>query len=137
MNINWIGLIAALATFFGIWFGHVAVRVIEARAQRIWPPILIALLLGLSFEICSLFTDNRLLSTATGIIAVTLFWDSFEFWRQQNRIKKGHASANPDNPRHARILDEYPAATTLDLLDRAPVGRQVSAEEAIQLITDH
>ena len=46
---------------------------------------------------------------ATGILGVTLLWDSFEFWRQQKRVIKGHAPANPDNPRHARILAENPS----------------------------
>jgi len=31
-------------------------------------------------------------------------WDAFEFYRQHYRIQSGHAPANPDNPRHARIL---------------------------------
>ncbi len=133
---NLIGLTAALATFLGIWFGHVAVREVEARAPKIWLPILIALVLGLSLEIWSLLTGNRLLSTATGILGVTLLWDSFEFWRQQKRVITGHAPANPHIPRHARILRESQAATTLDLLDRSPVGRPVGQEEAIQLVSE-
>jgi hypothetical protein len=68
---------------------------------------------------------------------VTLLWDSFEFWRQQNRIIKGHAPANPDNPRHIRILEESQAATTLDLLNRNPIGCPVNPEEAIRLVTEN
>jgi len=135
MNLNFVGLAAALATFLGIWSGHVAVRKVEAIAPRLWVPIVVTLILGLSFECWSLVTDHRLPATVTGILGVTLLWDSFELSRQQNRIKKGHAPANPNNPRHARILADFSSATTLDLLNRDPLGRPVCAEEAIKLIT--
>jgi hypothetical protein len=69
-----------------------------------------------------------------GIAGITFLWDSLEFFRQQKRIMKGHAPANPSNPRHARILEEYPLATVIDLLKRDPVGREVSSEEAIKLV---
>ncbi|MGD8403449.1 MAG: DUF4491 family protein [Anaerolineales bacterium] len=137
MEINYVGLTAALAAFLGIWLGHVSVRVIEGNAKKLWPPILIAILLGLTLEIYSLSIVNRLLSTAAGILGMTILWEALEFIRQERRIKKGHAPANPSNPRHAQILAEYPSATTLDLLDRDPVSRQVSSDEAIQLITHH
>jgi len=135
MNLNFVGLTAALAAFLGIWLGHVAVRKIEAVVERLWVPIAVALALGLSLETWSLITDNWALQTATGILGVTLLWDSFEFWRQQKRVIKGHAPANPANPRHARILAESKSATTLSLLDRDPVGRPVCLEEAVQLAT--
>jgi len=136
MNLQWIGVVAAAATFFGVWFGHVAVRKIEAAVERLWVPIVLTLTLGLYFGLWSLLADNLSISAAAGILSVTLLWDSFEFWRQQNRIIRGHAPANPDNPRHARILSDSPAATPLDLLDRDPAGRPVSPKEAIQLIAD-
>ena len=134
---NFTGLIAAIAAFLGIWLGHVSVREIERRATVLWPPIMIALAVGLALEAWSLITDHRLLSTATGILGITVLWDALEFIRQEKRIKKGHAPANPDNPRHASILANYPSATTLDLLKRDPIGHTVSLEEATQLITDH
>jgi hypothetical protein len=137
MQLQWIGLVAAASTFFGVWFGHVAVRKIEFKTEKLWIPITATLVLGLGFEIWSLVTDQLLLSTAAGILGVTLLWDSFEFWRQQKRVIKGHAPANPDNPRHAHILKENPTATTLDLLNREPVGHPVSAEEAVQLVTEN
>jgi len=137
MDINFIGLIAALAAFLGIWLGHVSVRVIERNAKKLWPPIAIAVVLGLILEIYSLSTINQPLSTAAGILGITILWDALEFTRQERRIKKGHAPANPSNPRHAQILAEYSSATTLDLLKRDPVGRQVSPDEAVQLITHH
>ena len=104
MPFQWIGLLAAACTFFGVWFGHVVVRKIEFISEKLWIPIAATLVFGLSIEVWSLVTDQLLLSTATGILGVTLLWDSFEFWRQQKRVIKGHAPANPNNPRHARIL---------------------------------
>lgn len=120
MELQWVGLVAAGSTFFGVWFGHVMVRMIEARVENLRIPILIFLVLGLGFEAWSLIVDGHLLSAATGILGVTFLWDSFEFGRQQNRIVKGHAPANPDNPRHRRILEESAQATPLDLLNRDP-----------------
>jgi hypothetical protein len=137
MEINLIGLTAALAAFLGIWLGHVSVRIVERNAKKLWPPILITVTLGLTLEIYSLSTVNRLLSTTTGILGITILWDALEFVRQERRVKKGHAPANPLNPRHAQILADSPSATTLDLLKRDPISRQVKPDEAITLVTDH
>ena len=120
---NPIGFVAALAAFFSIWFGHVAVRKIEFISPTIWLPTIIFAVLGLFTEYWSLITPNRPLSTALGILGITLLFDSLEFTRQQNRIKKGHAPANPNNPRHAKILaNKNFHAMTMDLLKREPTG---------------
>jgi hypothetical protein len=137
MELNSIGIVAALSAFLGIWLGHVSVRAIERKATKLWPPIVVALALGLILETGSLITDHRLLSTAFGILGITILWDALEFVRQERRVKKGHTPANPDNPRHAFILAEYPPATTLDLLKRNPTGKPVGHEEAIALVTEH
>ena len=118
---NWIGLIAALTAFLSIWVGHVAVRKIEAASRTIWQPTIIAVMLGITLEAFSLTTVNRPLSTVFGITGITLLWDALEFTRQQKRIIKGHAPANPNNPRHAKILAEHNSHATLhDLLKREP-----------------
>ena len=135
MEINTLGLVTAVTAFLTIWIGHVAVRKVEAEARDIRLPMLIAITLGLLTEYAALSTANRQLSTVLGILGITLLWDAFEIYRQQNRIKHGHAPANRNNPRHAMILAEYSSATTLDLLKRDPIGRQVSPEEAPKLIT--
>ncbi|RPJ19731.1 MAG: DUF4491 family protein [Chloroflexi bacterium] len=131
---NFIGLVAAVATFFSIWFGHVAVRKVEFISPTIWMPTVIFAIAGITLEWFSLSTSNFLLSAAFGILGITLLWDALEFTRQQNRIKKGHSPANPQNPRHARLMREYPAVTNLDLLKRDPLGKPVSPSEAIKLI---
>jgi hypothetical protein len=137
MELNTIGFVAAASTFLGVWFGHVAVRKIEAISPTIWLPTTIFALIGIGCELLSVSTSNLLLATASGILGFTFLWDALEFTRQQNRIKKGHAPANPNNPRHKRLILEYSSATTLDLLKRDPIGRPVSHSDAVKLITEH
>jgi hypothetical protein len=132
---NTLGLVAATTAFLTIWIGHVTVRKVEAEARDIRLPMIIAIALGLITEYGSLITNNWSLKTALGILGITLLWDAFEIYRQEKRIKHGHAPANPNNPRHAKILAEYSTATTLDLLKRDPIGRPVSPEEAPKLIS--
>ena len=119
---NWVGLAAAVAAFLGIWIGHVAVRRVEAVAPRLWGPVVTGLALGFGLEYWSLLTKSRLWSGALGVLGIILLWDAFELFRQERRVKDGHAPANPDNPRHARLLKEYPNATTVDLLRNEPTG---------------
>lgn len=129
MEINMIGIAVALATFFGVWLGHVSVRKIERETVNLWIPSLAALTLGIGLGTASFLTSNLILSAVCGILGVTLLWDTFEFFRQQKRIKHGHAPANPNNPRHAKILTEFPDATTFDWLDRDPRGSAYTSAE--------
>ncbi len=129
MEMNLVGLASAGATFLGVWIGHVSVRKIEREVERIWIPSALALFLGMGLELISLWTASRAISAFCAILGVTLLWDALEFHRQQNRIKEGHAPANPRNPRHARILAAYPKATTIDWLDRDPLGEPVPSED--------
>ena len=129
MTLNWIGLVAAVAAFFAIWFGHMGVRKIEAASPTIWLPTLIALVLGLIMEVGAFVTDNLFLSATLGIVGITVLWDALEFTRQQNRIKHGHAPANPNNPRHVRLLAENKSATTVNWLDREPIGQRQNVTE--------
>ncbi len=123
MTLNWIGVVAAAATFFSIWFGHVGVRKIEAASPTLWLPTAIAVALGLALEIGALLSGNLYLTGALGIVGMTVLFDALEFTRQHNRVKHGHAPANPNNPRHARLLAEHKSATTTDWLKREPIGR--------------
>ena len=113
----------------GIWVGHVAVRRIEFNARSLTLPTLGMLIGGVGLGTLSALSWNIHLSSALGIIGVTLLWDALEFVRQERRIRKGHAPANPNNPRHAIILKEDPSATLLDPLKRDPRGMPYSADE--------
>jgi hypothetical protein len=133
MEFNLVGLAAAAATFLGIWIGHVSVRKIEREVERVWVPSVLALLLGIGLELISVWVTSRALSAFCAILGVTLLWDVLEIHRQQNRIKEGHAPANPHNPRHVRILSDHPRATTIDWLDRDPRGQPISSEELLSI----
>jgi hypothetical protein len=117
---NFIGVVAALATFLSIWFGHVAVRRIEFVSQRLWIPSALFAAFGVVVELVSLSISNNPWSIALGIFGMTLLIDALQIPLQQKRVIRGHAPANPQNPRHARILASNPSATTLDLLKRDP-----------------
>lgn len=136
MEINLLGLIAAAIAFLSIWLGHVSVRKVDAKTVKLWKPMAIALTLGLGLMVAAMAITNRSLSTVFGILGITLLWDAFELKRQAHRVHRGHAPANPHNPRHAAMLAEAGTqATTLDLLNRDPVGKAVDAAEAILLVT--
>ena len=133
MELNFLGLVAALAAFLSIWWGHVAVRKIEAVSVKLWQPMVVVFVLGTVFTGIALRTESRHLSAAFGIAGMVFFWDTFELYRQEKRAKRGHAPANPNNPRHSKILKHYPDATTLDWLDRNPRGKQYSVEELAKI----
>ncbi len=128
MTLNGIGLVAALATFFGVWIGHVTVRKVEYHAPNLRGPMLSALIIGVTLEVVALSSDSLYVSGACGILGMTALFDALEFRRQFKRVKKGHAQANPSNPRHAPLLANG-QATTIDLLKREPTGQVITYKE--------
>ena len=116
------GLVAGAAAFLGIWLGHVAVRRIEASTPVIWFPALAFGSAGLILEYVALSVASPLSSAAAGISGITVFWDAIELFRQERRVQRGHARANPSNPRHRSMLAAPDsAATTADLRRREPL----------------
>lgn len=134
---NPLGLVAAITTFLAVWTGHVAVRKIEFVSPTIWKPATVFAVSGILLEALSLSGVNRPLSMVLGITGITLAWDALEFIRQQKRVIMGHAPANPNNPRHLKIMAEHNSATTFDLLKREPIGRPASLEEAVNVGEHH
>ena len=132
MTLNGIGIVAALATFLGVWIGHVMVRKVEYRAPDLRVPVLVALVIGLALEMVALSSTNLYVSGACGILGITVLFDALEFSRQFKRVKKGHAPANPNNPRHAPLLAES-KATTIDWLKREPMGQAVDLSQREQV----
>ena len=129
MTINTIGMLTAITTIISIWFGHVMVRRLEARLVRVGLAIAVCLFLGLFYLAGAILVGSNQRSAILGILGITFLWDGLEFKRQEKRVKIGHAPANPDNPRHARLLAQYPSATTIDILDREPGGGLYSQAE--------
>jgi|SRR5688572_29981086 len=137
MELNWVGIAAAAATFFGVWVGHVSVRKIERDVEHIWIPTALAFFSGVGLEIASFLTANLILSTICGILGVTLLWDALELAvRQPNRVKEGFAPANPNNPRHAKLLAAHAQATTFDWLARDPRGTPYTDAE-LEALKEH
>ncbi len=114
------GLWMAIATFLGIWWGHVGVRWLEAHSVRVGPPAAVLSVLGIALNLYALVAPDLTLAGVSSIVGITLLWDAFELVRQAKRVRKGHAPANPANPRHAAYLAAGGPATTVDLLDREP-----------------
>ena len=106
MNLNFLGPAAATSAFFAVWLGHVAVRKIEYISPVLWVPALFATGIGIILEMGALLSRSLTLSAVLGILGVTLLWDAVELVRQQRRVQKGHAPANPNNPRHAALLSK-------------------------------
>ncbi len=102
MNLQPAGVVLGVTAFVSIWLGHVTVRALEYRMA--WLPGPLFLLAGITVEIGALLVRVPLASGVLGIVGMTLIWDVIEFKRQEKRVARGHAPANPHNPRHARLL---------------------------------
>jgi hypothetical protein len=96
MTLQWAGLVLAALIFGTIGLGHVAVRKFNYRYGT--KPAPFFLVLGLAFLGLSLLVTSNLASAALGIVRMTTLWDAVEFVRQEERIRRGHAPANPDRP---------------------------------------
>jgi hypothetical protein len=96
MTLQWSGPLLAALPLGTIAFGHVAVR----RANYLYGtrPVPYFFVLGLAFLLCSLLVTGDLVSGVLGILGVTTLWDAFELIRQEKRIRRGHARANPNRP---------------------------------------
>jgi hypothetical protein len=127
-TLNGIGIVTALATLLGVWAGHHIVRRVEFTASSLAIPVGVAMIAGVALEIGALLSHNQEITAAAGILGATAFWDAFEFVRQGRRVQRGHAPANPHNPRHAQYL-AIGNATLADLLKRRPVGHTVDISE--------
>lgn len=90
------GPILALITFGTIGFGHVAVRKINYLYGT--RPVPYVAGLGIVFLVLSLLATGDLVSAVLGIVGVTTLWDAYELVRQEERVRRGHAPANPDRP---------------------------------------
>ena len=113
------GLAAAVATFGSVWFGHVAVRFLEYRLERLWPARALFGAAGAGFVAGSLLCSCPNGSVEFGIIGIVFLYDIIELGRQQRRVREGRAKANPGNARHKAAF-ESGKALTADLFAREP-----------------
>lgn len=96
MTLQWTGPALAVVTFATIAFGHVMVRKVNYLYGTRPAPYVFGL--GLLFLFISLRASSDLASAVPGVIAVTTLWDAFELHRQEERVRRGSAPANPDRP---------------------------------------
>jgi hypothetical protein len=102
---NAIGLVAAATAFLSIWLGHVSVRRIESAASGLVLPTAAFIGGGVLLEALSARSTNLHVSAAAGILGITLLWDAVELWRQQARVREGHALKR--EPRRVQVaLDD-------------------------------
>lgn len=121
---NFHGIIFGILTFLGIWSGHVLVRKLEYRLPDIqW----ISIFLGLAGAACLYFSTRIPSFLTSGILALAgmlLIVDGVECRHQEKRVIIGHAPANPNNPRHQRILATYDTAVRASPLDSVSLDEQ-------------
>jgi len=110
------GLILGVTVIAGIWGGHVLVRRVEYYSVDLRMPVTFFFITGIGLAGLSVLSKPDWLSGILGIMGIILFWNGIETRHQEKRVKKGYAPANPANPRHQQILQEFPNATTEVLL---------------------
>lgn len=90
---NFSGIITGLATFLIIGIFHPVVIKAEYRfGKSCWWAFMLA---GLAFAVLSLFIEDLVLSTITGVTAFSCFWSIKELFDQEKRVAKGWFPANP------------------------------------------
>ena len=72
MELNFLGVVSALAAFLSIWGGHVAVRQLESKTVQLWKPMLLTFFLGTSYLVVAAWTESVYISAVCGIVSVTL-----------------------------------------------------------------
>lgn len=91
MNCN--GIIIGLATFIIIGLFHPLVIKAEYHfGKRCWWAFALA---GVLFSVCSVFIDNVIWASITGVTGFSSFWSIHELFEQEKRVKKGWFPANP------------------------------------------
>jgi hypothetical protein len=96
MSLYWVGPVLAVVTLFTIGFGHVAVRKVNYLYGTKPGPYVVGM--GLAILFLSLQVIDNLTSAVLGIVGVTTLWDAFELYRQEERVRRGHAPTNPNRP---------------------------------------
>lgn len=96
MILQWAGPVLAVATLATIGLGHVAVQKMNYLYGT--KPTPCVFVMGLVFLFFSLRVTGNIASAVLGIIGTTTLWDSYELIRQEERVRRGHAPANPNRP---------------------------------------
>ena len=93
MDLNYFGLLIGLLTFFVIGLFHPLVIKAEYYiGVKSW---LLFLFFGIFSSAFSLFINDMILSTLSGVVAFSSFWSIGEVFQQRKRVEKGWFPANP------------------------------------------
>lgn len=93
---NFTGIILAVTVFITVAIGHEFVRKITYYYGT--KPAPFVFIIGIGLFISSLYVNSYLLSAVIGVFAITVVWDGYEIYKQEERIRKGHAAENPNRP---------------------------------------
>ena len=86
-KMNIAGILVGLATFLIIGIFHPVVIKAEYHfGTRCWWAFLLA---GLGFAVLSLFLEDLVWSTISGVAAFSCFWSILELFQQKKRVEKG------------------------------------------------
>ena len=96
MALSWAGVVLGIATVVTIGVGHVLVRKLNYHFGT--RPAPLAFVIGLVFMALSFIATQDTVSGLLGILAITTCWDGYELIRQEERVRKGIAPANPKRP---------------------------------------
>lgn len=94
MNINYLGVIIAIITFFVIGLFHpIVIKAEYYFGTRIWWLFALVGVVCLGF---SLFVEQIILSSMLGVIGCSSFWSIHELFQQRERVRKGWFPKNPN-----------------------------------------
>lgn len=90
---NFEGVIVGLATFLIIGIFHpIVIKSEYYFGKKCW---WVFALIGAVLMALSLFIEDIMWSTITGVTAFSSFWSIHELFEQENRVRKGWFPANP------------------------------------------
>ena len=88
------GLAMGVIVFLIIGIFHpVVIKVEYYFGKKVWPVFFV---IGWSFVIWSLFTENLFFSIFLGVFGFSCLWSSGELIQQEGRVKKGWFPKNPN-----------------------------------------
>lgn len=93
MELNFIGVIVATATFLIIGLFHpIVIKAEYYWGVRCW---WVFLVLGIISLILSLLIHDLISSTILGVLGIAFFWSIIEIFEQRERVEKGWFPKNP------------------------------------------
>lgn len=94
MEVNFTGIIVAVATFLIIGLFHpVVIKAEYYWGVKCWKWFLIG---GIITLVLSVFITNFIASMILGVLGVTMLWSILEIFEQRERVNKGWFPRNPN-----------------------------------------